>query len=227
MDAQQEKIFEKAFGSLFTKHKQEEEDAKTGGSLAAVGTQPTGPASLVQKGWIKNDKDAAQLKERGCSALFYDERGQKCSCADRLTQTIAARSVDNKTTLYADPHWRLIQDAQRTDVKGPLGLHYTAWSLHPEFHTVNDLRDEHKDMLATLKKKALDAIARAMQERGTPIDPNEIHLFAQYPPNIFQLHIHFIYGSPPPSLQDKVISFEELPLKHIRDPVPLECKDWH
>ena len=123
MDAQQEKIFEKAFGSLFTKHKKEAEDAKTGGSLAAVGTQPTGPASLVQKGWIKNGKDAAQLTERGCSALFYDERGQKCSCADRLTQTIAARSVDNKTTLYADPHWRLIQDAQRTEAGlHPLGL---------------------------------------------------------------------------------------------------------
>eukprot|EP00401_Gymnodinium_catenatum_P033247 CAMPEP_0117471516 /NCGR_PEP_ID=MMETSP0784-20121206/7769_1 /TAXON_ID=39447 /ORGANISM="" /LENGTH=248 /DNA_ID=CAMNT_0005265633 /DNA_START=47 /DNA_END=790 /DNA_ORIENTATION=+ len=175
--------------------------------------------------------DVEQLVARRCAVLFWQGgTKRKCSCADGILRGIAARSENGQETLLADANWRLIRDPKMKPGGDEVDLHYTAWSMDPDLHTISDLKPQH---VLRLKRLYING-RRAVTRRHVGLAPTDLAVFAHFPPNIFRLHVHFVHRNASMwSPQHEVVRLVDImrnisrgSLRLKRRPVQMHCGEW-
>jgi len=154
-----------------------------------------------------------QMHAHGC-AVLYDHGDDRCDCADDLLLKWSHHAVDGDQTLLNNGDWVMIKDLQHDETKGLQGLHFTAFSKHAELATVNSLEPRHDAMLKALAVQGRKAVVNWIKTKSPFIheqfDEKQIVMYANFPPAIYRLHIHFVYVKP---VHQEAIQFETLPLK--------------
>ena len=101
---------------------------------------------------------------------------------------------------------------------GPRRLNWLAITTDPSLRSIRDLRPRHMPMLERMQRICLNAMRK---ELG--IEEDQVMVFANYPPSVYQLHFHFTVPFAQPSPYD---AFRMHPLTTILNNLRL-CPEYY